>query len=56
MQDFLVLPHSINAEASLLGCLLRQGDLFEIVDEVGLEESDFYEIKHQKANKKHLNK
>jgi len=49
MQDFLVLPHSINAEASLLGCLLRQGDLFEIVDEVGLEESDFYEIKHQKV-------
>jgi len=47
MQDLITPPSSIIAEASLLGCLLLNSALFDVVDEVGIVPDDFYEIKHQ---------
>ena len=47
MTSLISPPNNINIEASLLGCLLSKGTLFEITEESGLQPEDFYELKHQ---------
>ncbi len=47
MKQLLTPPNNINAEASLLGCLLLNGDLYDLVEQVGLTPDDFYELRHQ---------
>ncbi|HQN72488.1 MAG TPA: replicative DNA helicase [bacterium] len=41
-----LLPGNIEAEASLLGCLLINGKLFGTVEGTGLSSQDFYEERH----------
>ncbi|HNW82152.1 MAG TPA: replicative DNA helicase [bacterium] len=41
-----LLPGNIEAEASLLGCLLINGKLFSTVEGTGLNAEDFYEERH----------
>ncbi|MGI6393185.1 MAG: replicative DNA helicase [bacterium] len=40
------LPGNIEAEASLLGCLLINGKLFNVVEGTGISSEDFYEERH----------
>ena len=47
MKQFVTPPNNLNAEASLLGCLLLNGDLFDLVEQEGLDPEDFYELKYQ---------
>lgn len=41
-----LLPGNIEAEASLLGCLLINGKLFTAVEGTGIQAEDFYEERH----------
>ncbi|MCK5808308.1 replicative DNA helicase [bacterium] len=41
------LPHNEHAEASLLGCLMQNGERFALLDEVILTSDEFYSKKHQ---------
>jgi replicative DNA helicase len=41
------LPNNEHAEASLLGCLLQNGDRFILLDEVGLSPDEFYSQRHK---------
>ncbi len=45
--SLILPPKNLEAEASLLGCLLLKGSLFDITEDAGLLADDFYEIKHQ---------
>jgi len=47
MRQLVTLPHNLEAEASLLGCLLLKGALYGTVEEQGLVPPDFWEIRHQ---------
>ncbi len=47
MKQLVTLPHNLEAEASLLGCLLLKGSLHGKVLEKGLQPDDFWEIRHQ---------
>jgi len=47
MKQLVTLPHNLEAEASLLGCLLLKGELHGKVLEKGLQPEDFWEIRHQ---------
>ncbi len=47
MKQLVTLPHNLEAEASLLGCLLLKGSLYGNVSEKGLQADDFWEIRHQ---------
>lgn len=42
----LTLPRHLDAETSLLGCLLINGKLFSTVEGSGLQSEDFYEERH----------
>ncbi len=41
------MPHDILSEKSLLGCLLIDSKCYDLISEVGLEDQDFYDPKHQ---------
>ncbi len=47
MRQLVTLPHNLDAESSLLGCLLLKGALYGTVEEQGLVPTDFWEIRHQ---------
>jgi len=47
MKQLITLPHNLEAESSLLGCLLLKGGLYGTVEEHGLIPADFWETRHQ---------
>jgi len=47
MKQPITLPHNLDAEISLLGCLLLKGSIYSEIAEKGLVPEDFWEIRHQ---------